>query len=1001
MILTPKKHPSPPNPYLQEAKTHELRGDFTAAIEAYQKAKEQYKTEGKHVETISTLLKISELLGKSGKAQTAETHCNEALQLGKIHLKPSHSLLAKTNLLLGKIKNIYKSGIENIAYLKEALRIYQLQSQKYSLDIANTYTNIGLAYFHLKEYENMNLYLQKSQHLFHELEQNHQLDPKIFYNTRISNHLYILLYYLSQKDSEQALVHFNLGVNLLEGLQEVENMDAQIEVYFNLGNFHFLLQKLKPSIEAYEKALALAKDFYGLDSFKLTLYHERLATAYLKQGDWEKGLESLLFCADISLKTYGVKSESLAHSYSDISNIYFRKGEHTQAIEYLQKSIISLFPDFHNPDIYTSPSPNIHSIDSSILIRTLHQKALILFALYQENPTNQKALYTAYTILLSLHELIDTLFKIYPNNKDKRPSTALLKQVYLFSIKVGLQLAKQCDENDQADLAEDYRKQTFHFSEKYRGNVLLQKMMDTTAKNTANLPVDLLQKEQKLQQELAQLNAQIQKLQAGKAELNILQISQWQAQYFDKQQEYEQLIGYIEAEHPDYFQLKYNPKTVTIADLQKTLSPKTALVSYSIAPNFHHVFVVTQNDFHSLQTPVPFNLSEKIQDFKEWMQAGIVDLFTQTATELYQILLQPIEAHLNDIKSLIFIPDDSLNYLPFECLLIPQNEGLSSESENDSFSSLPYLIQSYKISYHHSATLLHYYQQKAEQQKNTKRQKNRSNSFFGLAPVSFNAKSKANKEMGYIAKSSYSPNKSNLPSSQNPTISPSRHRTKILKSSTSKSAALADLNETETEVKTVFQLFADKGFEATALFYNQATKENLQKYLKGHKYVLLSTHGFVDEKNPAHSGLFLYQNSNTQSIHQETKDSTTSTKSQQHLENIEASTASILHTSEAYLLELDADLVVLSSCESGIGRLQKGEGMLALNRAFMQAGASNIIYSLFKIPQDTTSELTQHLFQHILEGDNYATALQKAKLALIEQEEVEPRDWAGLVLLGN
>ncbi|MGB0931014.1 MAG: CHAT domain-containing protein, partial [Chitinophagales bacterium] len=556
----------------------------------------------------------------------------------------------------------------------------------------------------------------------------------------------------------------------------------------------------------------------------------------------------------------------------------------------------------------------------------------------------------------------------------------------------------------------NYRRQTFHFSEKYRGTVLLQKMMDTAAKNTANLPTNLLQKEQKLQQELAQLNAQIQKTQAEGVELNTVQISQWQAQYFDKQQAYEQLMGHIEAEHPDYFQLKYNPQTATIADLQKTLSPKTALVSYSIAPNFHHVFVVTQNDFHSLELPTISNLSEKIQEFKEWMQAGIVDLFTQTSTELYQILLQPIEVHLSHSKHLILIPDDSLHYLPFECLLTPQNEDVSSESENDSFSSLPYLIQSYKISYHHSATLFHYhYQKQASQNKQTN--KALPNSFFGLAPVSFNAKSQINKEMGYIAKSAGIPSNNYTTSKAQKLTIPNPHRcTKILKSSTSQSAALADLKETETEVKTVFQLFADKGFEATALFYNQATKENLQKYLKGHKYVLLSTHGFVDEKNPAHSGLFLYQTPNPNpniyqespissenpNIHQETK---ASTKNQQHPPSIQET--SILHTSEAYLLELDADLVVLSSCESGIGRLQKGEGMLALNRAFMQAGASNIIYSLFKIPQDTTSELTQHLFQHILEGDNYATALQKAKLALIEQDEIEPRDWAGLVLLGK
>ncbi len=175
--------------------------------------------------------------------------------------------------------------------------------------------------------------------------------------------------------------------------------------------------------------------------------------------------------------------------------------------------------------------------------------------------------------------------------------------------------------------------------------------------------------------------------------------------------------------------------------------------------------------------------------------------------------------------------------------------------------------------------------------------------------------------------------------------------------------------------------FEEQQKKATALFYEMASKEHLLDYIEDYKYVLLSTHGFSDTENAALSGLNLYINDErerTDSFNEKGK----------------------LYLSEVMSLQLKADLVVLSSCESGVGKLQQGEGMMALHRAFLYAGASNIIYSLFKVPQDSTSELVQAFFQYVLEGDSYSTALRRAKLKLIEDESIEPIDWAGFALIG-
>ena len=99
---------------------------------------------------------------------------------------------------------------------------------------------------------------------------------------------------------------------------------------------------------------------------------------------------------------------------------------------------------------------------------------------------------------------------------------------------------------------------------------------------------------------------------------------------------------------------------------------------------------------------------------------------------------------------------------------------------------------------------------------------------------------------------------------------------------------------------------------------------------------------------------------------------------------------------------MNADLLVMSSCESGIGKLKKGEGMIALTRGFLYAGARNIIHSLWKVNDKHTSELMVELYNNILNGQDYGEALHNAKLKLIAGERTAfPASWSSFVLIGR
>jgi CHAT domain-containing protein len=100
------------------------------------------------------------------------------------------------------------------------------------------------------------------------------------------------------------------------------------------------------------------------------------------------------------------------------------------------------------------------------------------------------------------------------------------------------------------------------------------------------------------------------------------------------------------------------------------------------------------------------------------------------------------------------------------------------------------------------------------------------------------------------------------------------------------------------------------------------------------------------------------------------------------------------------------DLVVLSACETGLGKIQRGNGVAGLRRAFKIAGAKNIIMSLWSVPDQETGWLMEEFYRSYLAGDDPAVALNKARSAirkkLIARDGVDqPFYWAAFVLEGS
>ncbi len=157
----------------------------------------------------------------------------------------------------------------------------------------------------------------------------------------------------------------------------------------------------------------------------------------------------------------------------------------------------------------------------------------------------------------------------------------------------------------------------------------------------------------------------------------------------------------------------------------------------------------------------------------------------------------------------------------------------------------------------------------------------------------------------------------------------------------------------------------------------EATEERIKSLvLKDYEIIHFATHGFIDEKVPLRSSLLL-------ALDEDPKED------------------GFFQSREIYGADLAANLVVLSACQTGRGKLERGEGVMGLSRAFFYAGADSVLASLWSINDKATSVFMKYFYQGLSQGLSKGEALQKAKLEMIGSPYKHPFYWASFVLSGD
>ena len=408
---------------------------------------------------------------------------------------------------------------------------------------------------------------------------------------------------------------------------------------------------------------------------------------------------------------------------------------------------------------------------------------------------------------------------------------------------------------------------------------------------------------------------------------------------------------------PDYEKIRFDLSTVPLAKTQtQLLGTGQTLLEYFVGDSSIFIFTIRPDHYDVVEVKKDFPLDSLVQQLQNGLygyygkkedertddvyRQSLKD-YVEAAPKLYGKLIAPVKDQLTG--EVVLVPDGVLGYVPFGALLKGQPKSVSD------FSSYPFLLNDHQFSYCYSATLLREMKEKQHKTPPTK-------PLVAFAP---------------FYEESYAKAESHI-SIEFDTLADGRDTIIINDVVTRKE--FNNLPSSGEEVAAASKLWNGD------YFLNQdATEDRFNEVAGDYRIIHLSTHGKADPRVGDYSYLAFA----------EQKDS---------IEN------EYLYVRDLYNLQLNADLVILSACETATGELQRGEGIISLARAFAYAGAKSILTTLWVVDDAATKDLTKEFYVELKKGKTKDRALHLAKRSHLKKNKnsrKHPFFWAAMIAVGD
>jgi CHAT domain-containing protein len=453
---------------------------------------------------------------------------------------------------------------------------------------------------------------------------------------------------------------------------------------------------------------------------------------------------------------------------------------------------------------------------------------------------------------------------------------------------------------------------------------------------------------------------------------------------------YDSLENEIRTASPRYGALTA-AQPLTLSEVQQTvLDADTALLEYSLGRERSYLWAVTKAGvtLHALPARdkldalamalrdrvVPQSLRRALLDaggetrgltekrglaLANNATTANVAAFVEASNALYQNTIAPVASSITN-KRLLVVADGALNYVPFESLV-------TSMGASGDYSTLPYLVKTNEVVYAPSASVVAAIRKQAASGANSN-----ARGLLVVADPIFDASDPRAKSPQAGASQTGA-----APLAVDSAVADITGATNKAGSVNFK---LARLNGTRLEAEQIKSLALTSGLSPDIWLDLDASESKVKTTdVSKYRFLHVATHGLLNTERPQFTGVVLSLVGNREGD-------------------------GFLRTDEIFNLRLGSPLVMLSACETGLGRERRGEGVIGLTRAFMYAGAPTVGVSLWSVSDSSTAELMIDFYKRLLtkQPPTSPAAMRAAQLSMIAGKKYSaPFHWAPFVLVGD
>ncbi len=740
-----------------------------------------------------------------------------------------------------------------------------------------------------------------------------------------------------------------------------------------LGFLYGRMGDLDQAMQLEQQALRVSEQALGPENRLTAAALDNLATFYSQMGSYDQALPLAQRAVQIREKVLGPENFQTAQSLAKLGYLYLIKKDYNQA-----ESCFRRAPSQTGGmvELYLATGKYQAALDT-----LTHPTTTAGGMKAWTSPTRQAQYYTQKGLALkglgkreeaaaALMEAIKNIEELRARTPGERTSffeSGLLGgyfQAYRGMVELLAEMALKGEPLPAGlqSYGPDPGAAAFYFAESTKARSLLEALAAGAARVKPQLPPDLAAKENSLQERLQTLEGQRAERVTTKGGGHSWDRSDQPAQQFQLerdalQRELDGFVTELRRRDPRYAALAY-PQPYKAQELP--LKPGEVLLEYALGEKQSYLFRVEPGGKTQVfrlavgQEPLEKRLGAMLAPFRKGVlrREDLARFSVSDAASLYQEILAPALSGVNPGAHLIIVPDGVLGAFPFEALVV---------QAGPDWGKCTLVADRWPVTYSQSAAILalnrHLGTSHAAQ------------ALFALGDPIFDKG--GSRYLAYKAGQG-----------QAGELKTAGLEKPLTMAATDKGWGRLEfppLPETRQTVLELAALFQEKPQPPQVLLDVYATEtkvrhDNLSQY----RYLFFGTHGFLADKMAGvqEPTLVLTQ-----------------------VEN-KAPDNGFLTSSKVLQLKLDADLVTLAACMTGVGQFMQGEGVLDFARAFQQAGARSVMVSLWNIPVDESMNFYSAFYKALKEGKPKIEALKIARQA-VRAKEPHPYFWSGLILHGE